>query len=97
MRRCKPRFVGADNDVMQFATPSTSREGVEHEQTLYKRGPFIGELSCSCEDAVYRCKVGEVSVARTDAARACKHVREILHRIGSVLRNRSFKQPGDED
>ena len=81
-----PRFVGADNDVMQWATPSGSREGLEHEQTLDKRGPFIGIITCSCEDAMYRSRVGEVSATRTDATGACIHVKEILHRIGSVLK-----------
>ena len=81
-----PRFVGADNDVMQWVTPSGSREGLEHEQTLYKRGPSMGDVTCSCEDAVYRSKIGRVSATSVEYGGACRHVVKLLHLIGGVLK-----------
>ena len=53
----------------------------EYNISLSKRD---GIMTCSCPDAEYRCKTGDVM--RLEKNNVCKHARRLLHTIGGVLR-----------
>lgn len=69
------RLVGSDSDFLHFATPSWTRPKatIEHNLAICKR---TGHASCTCEDALYRRKSG--NLIPTDKEQPCKHVVKLL-------------------
>lgn len=53
---------------------------VEYDVSLSKRD---GIITCSCPDAQYRGKTG--NVMRLDKPHRCKHVSKLCHTLGAVL------------
>ena len=74
------RFIGSDSDSLQFETQSWTRKDVIHEVHVCKR---TGLVTCSCEDAGYRHKAG--NIMRVGYGHVCKHASKLLHDIGGVL------------
>ena len=69
------RQTGADSDFLYFATPSWTRPRtkIEHDLAICKR---TGRASCTCEDAMYRRKSG--NLLPTGKENPCKHVAKLL-------------------
>lgn len=67
--------TGSDSDFLYFLTPSWSRPNtkVEHDLAICKR---TGHVSCTCEDALYRRKSG--NLMPTGKENPCKHATKLL-------------------
>lgn len=74
------RFVGSDGDFLYFVAGSSSRKGLEHDVSVSKRD---GIITCSCEDATYRQKFGDVM--DLNKPWKCRHVSRLCHTLGAVL------------
>ena len=74
------RFVGADSDFIYFVAASASRKGLEHSVSVSKRD---GIITCTCEDAMYRTKFGDVM--DLNHPWKCRHVSRLCHTLGAVL------------
>lgn len=74
------RFVGSDGDFIYFVAESSSRKGLEHDVSISKRD---GIITCSCEDAQYRQKFGDLMDMKNKWK--CKHVSRLCHTLGGIL------------
>jgi hypothetical protein len=70
-----PRLVGADNDEIQFVTPSWSTPGLEYSLTISKRD---GLVRCDCLGTVCHHKQFHLIDLLSGKGNPCKHVRSLL-------------------
>lgn len=74
------RCDGIDSDWFHFSIQSRTRKGLRHEMHVDRR---TGVVSCSCEDARYRKKRGDVM--DLDGPNLCWHLRRLMHEFKAVL------------
>lgn len=86
------RFDGADSDWIYFSTPSWSRPKSDtvHTIVVCKR---TGEIRCTCEDAEYRRKVGDI--LEPTGTNCCKHGRSLLDNYRRILENETERTSDD--
>lgn len=76
----KFRLTNKCPDFLMMETGSRSRAGLEHTVAVCKR---TGVVSCSCEDAVYRHKTGDL--LDPVSPHACFHVRAFCAGAGKII------------